>query len=84
MIISVDISYYPLKDSYLAPISQFIENLNTYPEILVRTNPMSTQLIGPYSSVFNALQTEIKRSFENPDSVFVLKIVNMDLTEIPK
>jgi len=83
MIVSVEISYYPLNQSYLKPIGDFIERLNNYSELLVRTSSMSTQVIGEYSKVFEALQKEIEKSFDQPDSVFVMKLINADLTEIP-
>jgi uncharacterized protein YqgV (UPF0045/DUF77 family) len=84
MIVSVEISYYPLADQYLQPIAKFIHNLNQYEHLLIRTTSMSTQVIGEYELVFEALKEEIKKSFTQPDSVFVMKIINADLTEIPK
>jgi uncharacterized protein YqgV (UPF0045/DUF77 family) len=80
MIISVEISYYPLHgDNFVEPIKAFIDRLNTYPEIAVQTNGMSTQVFGEYDTVMKVLQEEIKTSFENPYSVFVMKMVNADL-----
>ncbi|MCF8302077.1 MAG: hypothetical protein K9I94_02290 [Bacteroidales bacterium] len=79
MNISVDISYYPLKKEYLNPIQDFIDRLKARKSIEVRVNGMSTQVFGTYDEVMKALSEEIKRSFEVPDSVFVLKVVNDDL-----
>ena len=81
MNISVDISYYPLKDEFIPPIKNFISRVNRYPGIDVVTNGMSTQVFGPYDQVMNTLTTEIKNSFEIPHSVFILKIVNADLQQ---
>ncbi|MBK9291176.1 MAG: hypothetical protein IPM52_06090 [Bacteroidetes bacterium] len=78
MKISVDISYYPLVEEYIPPIREFIERLNQYSDIQCVTNGLSTQVFGEYDAVMQALQNEIKRSFELPHSVFVLKIVNSD------
>ena len=83
MNISVEVSYYPLHDQYIPPIQAFIDRLNTYDALIVKTNGMSTQVFGTYGEVFNALQTEIKAAFEVPHSVFVLKVINADLQEIP-
>ncbi len=83
MKISVEISYYPLTDHYLAPIGNFIDRLNEYPSIEVRTNGMSTQVFGQYDVVMNAVTAEIKRSFDLPHSVFVMKVINTDLRTIP-
>lgn len=76
---SVEISYYPLNVEYIPPIKGFIERLNNYKQLNVKTNGMSTQVFGEYREVMNALTVEIERSFELPHSVFVLKIINADL-----
>jgi uncharacterized protein YqgV (UPF0045/DUF77 family) len=79
MNISIEISYYPLNMEYVPPIREFIDRLNTYQELTVQTNGMSTQVFGEYETVFDALKKEIRASFENPHSVFVMKMVNADL-----
>ena len=79
MKISVEISYYPLHDEFVPHILDFIERLNQHPELIVQTNGMSTQVFGEYDSVMGTLSTEIKKSFELPHSVFILKMVNADL-----
>lgn len=76
---SVEISYYPLNVEYIPPIKDFIERMNKYDELRVRTNGMSTQVFGSYTDVMKALTIEIERSFELPHSVFVLKLINADL-----
>lgn len=77
---SVEISYYPLHgDDFVPPIKAFIDRLNTHPGIVVQTNGMSTQVFGEFSKVMQILTTEIEKSFENPYSVFVMKVVNADL-----
>ncbi len=79
MNISVDISYYPLKEEFKAPIRNFIDRLNTHTGLKAVTNGMSTQVFGDYDLVMNAITAEIKKSFELPHSVFVLKVINADL-----
>ncbi len=76
---SVDISYYPLNQEFIPHIKDFIERINKYPKLVVRTNSMSTQIFGDYSEVMTALTAEIEKSFSLPHSVFVLKIINADL-----
>lgn len=78
-IISVEISYYPLNEEYKIPIKDFIERMKSYEILNVRTNTMSTQIFGEYHDVMNALTAEINKSFDLPNSVFVLKIINADL-----
>ena len=79
MKISVDISYYPLKDEFIPPILDFIDRMNQYESLSVQTNGMSTQVFGDYFEVMNALTQEIHQSFELPHSVFFLKVINTDL-----
>ena len=81
---SVEISYYPLNENYLKPIGDFIDRLNTYEELIVKTNGMSTQVFGDYDAVMEAITREIKTSIELPHSVFVMKVINADLQVIPE
>lgn len=76
---SVEISYYPLNLEFVPPIREFIDRINTYDGIIAKTNGMSTQIFGEYDIVMHALVYEIRRSFENPHSVFVMKVINADL-----
>ena len=78
---SVEISYYPLKQDFIAPILDFIERLNMYKEIKVVTNGISTQVFGEYFILMKILTEEIHKSFNLPYSVFVLKIINADLND---
>ena len=80
MEVAVDISLYPLDADFIPPIKDVIERLNSYPEITVVTNPMSTQLRGDYDIVMNALKAEIGKSFEAlPKAVFAIRILNKPL-----
>jgi uncharacterized protein YqgV (UPF0045/DUF77 family) len=76
---SVEISYYPLNIEYIPPIKEFIDRMNSYDRLRVQTNGMSTQVFGEYDDVMKAITAEIKKSFEIPHSVFVMKIINADL-----
>ncbi len=80
MTVSVEISYYPLSGNFIPPIRNFIDKINQYEGLKVVTNGMSTQIFGEYSLVMNALTTEIRKAMELPHSVFVMKIVNADLS----
>jgi len=79
MNISVEISYYPLRDEFIPPIKSFIDRLHKHAEIRVQTNGMSTQVFGKYFEVMEILTKEIHAAFELPHSVFILKIINADL-----
>ena len=39
---------------------------------------MSTQVYGDFDDVMSAVTKSIKNAFELPESIFVLKILNMD------
>ena len=80
MKISVEISMYPLQEAFETPILLFIERLRTYPDLLVRSNSMSTQIFGDYDVLTEALTREVKTSFaEGIPSVLVMKWINLDV-----
>ncbi len=81
---SVEISYYPLNQEYVPPIREFIDRINQYEGLVAKTNGMSTQIFGEYEVLMAALTKEIKASFDNPHSVFVMKIINADLNTVEK
>ena len=76
---SVDISMYPLKDDYCQPIIDFIDRLETHPEITVQRNSMSTHIYGEYSDVMATLNEEVLRVLKQiPETVFVMKLIGKD------
>ncbi len=79
MRVSVDISYYPLKDEFIPHVLDFIDRISLYKDINVQRNGMSTQVFGEYYEVMGMLTKEIHQSFELPHSVFILKVINADL-----
>ena len=80
MKLTVEISMYPLAETFRPAIAAFIERLNAYPELRVATNPLSTQLSGEYDAVFSALSTEMARVHaETGQTVFVAKFLAGDL-----
>lgn len=79
MKISVDISYYPLTENFKTPIKKFIAQLNSYSEIAVKSNGMSTQVFGEYADVMRIVTKEIETAMELPHSIFILKMANATL-----
>lgn len=79
MKIAVDLSLYPLDANYIPPIQQFIDRLNTYEEVKIVENQLSTQVFGEYDQVMEVITQETKRVFEQ-DHTFslVAKIVKAD------
>ncbi len=73
---AVEISMYPLAGDYRPLIQAFIDRLNTYPELSVLTNSLSTQIWGPLDRVMAILGAEIERSAATgPQPVFVMKVL---------
>ena len=73
---AIEISMYPLSGDYLPRIQAFIDRLNTYPELLVRTNSLSTQVWGPLERALAILAQEMARSAgEGPQLVYVMKVL---------
>jgi len=79
MKISIDISYYPLTEEFKQPIKKFIAQLNSYNEIAVKSNGMSTQVFGEYADVMRIITHEIESAMELPHSIFILKMANATL-----
>jgi len=73
---AVEISMYPLAADYRPLIQAFIDRLNTYPELQVLTNSLSTQVWGSLERVMTILALEMGRTAAaGPQPVFVLKVL---------
>jgi len=82
MKISVDISMYPLAETFKQPILAFIHSLEANPEIFVRRNNMSTQIFGEFDVLMPLLNNNMKKAMESDKSVvMILKVVNADLKD---
>ena len=79
MKISVEISLYPLADNYLPVVDQFIKGLYKFDVLNVHTSHLSTQIIGEYDAVFDALKSEMFQTFQSTTQAsFVLKVLKGD------
>jgi uncharacterized protein YqgV (UPF0045/DUF77 family) len=73
---AVEISMYPLTGDYRPLIQAFIDRLNTYEGLVVRTNELSTQVWGMLDRVMEILAEEIERSASGgPQLIFVMKVL---------
>lgn len=73
---AIEISLYPLNSDYIPAIKGFIDRLNTYPEIQVTTNAMSTQISGEHQRLFEILAKETAITFAAAGrKVFVMKVL---------
>lgn len=78
MKVSLDISMYPLTESFEVKIISFIEKLRKSP-FVIKENPLTTQIYGDYDEIMNFIKTHMKEAFhENPDCVFVMKFIHGD------
>jgi len=75
MIITVEISYYPLTEDYSKPVNCFLEKISKS-NITVELGKMSTVLIGEYNTIMELLNNSIYALMENYPSVFNIKISN--------
>ncbi len=83
MNISVDISMYPLNETYIAPILAFIADLKAQPGLTVIGNTMSTQLFGPSEVIFAKLEHAMNAAWANYGKVvFVTKFIGGDTREL--
>jgi uncharacterized protein YqgV (UPF0045/DUF77 family) len=73
---AVEISMYPLAGDYRPLIQAFIDRLNTYPELEVLTNSLSTQIWGALDRVMAILADEMRRvATLGPQPIFVMKVL---------
>ena len=79
MFVSIEVSLYPLNKEFLPPINEFINSLEKYDKVEIRTNVMSTQLFGEFDDLIKILKVEVEKTFKKEiNSVFNLKIINGD------
>ncbi len=84
MILTAEISLYPLREEYEPEIIDFITRLRTYPDLDIQVHSTSTRVVGPYREVMQALTTEMERTYQSTGNrVFVVKYLNADLREDP-
>lgn len=81
MKISVELTLTPIQDNYEPAIINFIKQLRAS-GLMVKENPLSTQVYGEYDEVMNVLNTEIKTAFEAIDrGLMYIKIVKSDRSD---
>jgi len=76
---TVEISLYPLTESYEKVVLDFLKILHSYNQIKVETNGLSTQLFGDYQEIMQMLTSEMLAIFQKEKAVIVLKIGSGEL-----
>jgi uncharacterized protein YqgV (UPF0045/DUF77 family) len=80
MQITVEISFYPLQQSFGNQILEFINELQGDPLLQIRTNSLSTQVTGDFDSVMQQVTKAIKKGFSSDvKAVVVMKMFNEGL-----
>lgn len=74
MKVSIEISLYPLQENYEKTIITFLANLNTYENLEIETNGMSTQVFGKYEDILQMLNKEMKKVYEEEQAILVMKM----------
>ena len=84
MMLSVELSMYPLQDGYKEKIKTFLDDLNTNAdEVEIRTSNMSTRVFGEFDAVTSLLNACTQRSMQEFGKiVFVCKYLEGDAREL--
>ncbi|WP_020408293.1 hypothetical protein [Hahella ganghwensis] len=79
MELSVELSFYPFNADFKPPVKDVIAKLNSFTDIEVHSNRMSTQVFGEFDKVMTALNQTMAWSFEKyGHCVFVAKYMQGD------
>jgi len=76
MEITVEVSYYPLREDYNKPVKEFINAMRANNKVVTETSIMSTVVSGGYDDVMLLLVETIRPFIKKYPSVFTLKIAN--------
>ena len=69
-----------MDKNYGTPILEFIQSLEQYPNLEIKSNTMSSQIFGDYDEMMEILKVEMKNAFlKQEEVVMVMKVINMDL-----
>lgn len=83
MRLAAEISLYPLQENYIPAIKDFIDRLNTYAELRVKTSETSTIVVGEYDKVIQILGKEMQKTHDEVgQAIFVCKFLNADQANI--
>lgn len=71
---TVEISLYPLHQDYENRVLKFLAKINEYPDLIIETNGVSTQIFGDYLKIMEMLTTEMQEVLESQHAMFVMKL----------
>lgn len=67
-----ELSLYPLDNQYIPPIKDFIERLNQYPELYVKTSATNTLVMGEHQRVMDVINKELAMTHEQTDQAILV------------
>ncbi|MFW6227613.1 MAG: hypothetical protein ACOC31_05870 [Bacteroidota bacterium] len=76
MYIQAEISYSPFHAGFEEEITIFLKRLKNYKNLRIEIQPMSTLIGGEAADVFNLLEREVLKTFEENQAVFTIRISN--------
>jgi len=80
MQITVEISFYPLDQTFGNQILEFIADLKANTNLKMKTNSMSTQISGEFEAVLTHVKSAVKTAFSRGiKAVVVMKMFNEGL-----
>ena len=80
MIVTLEISHYPLKDDYEEEIISFIQRLKRNEKLTIITNAMSTQIKGEYDIIIPYVFNNLKEILSvGSTSSTIIKLIPRDL-----
>ena len=84
MMLSVEISMYPLQDGYKDKIQAFLDDINQQAgNVEIRSCNMSTRLFGPFEEITGLLNSTMKASMQQFGKiVFVCKYLQGDARDL--
>ena len=80
MIVTAELSLYPLRDDAIPVIKEFIHDLRRSEGIEIITNQLSTQIRGDFDAVTGAMNRGMRKVMAEEGTVIVVaKYLNVDL-----
>tara|TARA_B100001939_G_scaffold345244_1_gene361369 strand:- start:2437 stop:2757 length:321 start_codon:yes stop_codon:yes gene_type:complete len=73
--VTIDISMYPTKEDFIPPIKDFIEKINTYPDLKIITSPTSTIVQGKFNYAMQSIQECMLACHKEFRNIYVMKVI---------
>ncbi|MFT4682988.1 MAG: hypothetical protein ACJAU0_001431 [Flavobacteriales bacterium] len=77
MIVTLELSFYPLTEKYEIEVLRFLDELNKRKSLRIKTTGMSTMIEGDYDELLELLQKKMRPFMAaEQTNVFVAKFLN--------